>query len=199
MSKKAVTHFKQVDTRMYILALRVTLGRLVKNQNYFEALAVSIMCQQLSTKAADTIIKRVWTLADKKGGRTPKIFLKLKPNALRACGLSFSKIQYIKNLAEHAQSGKLAGLENLRDEQVVTQLIQVKGIGKWTAEMFLIFTLHRPDVFSTGDLGLRNAIKKHYKLKDPVTEQKLLKLARVWSPYRSYASRLLWHSLDNQA
>ena len=146
----------------------------------------------------DTIFSRFKILFPKKK-ITPLSILKLDDQNLRNTGISYSKIKYIKDLSSKVQNREinLGGMVRLSDEEVILELIKVKGIGKWTAEMFLMFTLNRPDVFSHGDLGLNNAIKKIYKLKNHNTK-KVEKIVSKWSPYKSTAARILWHSLDNR-
>jgi DNA-3-methyladenine glycosylase II len=119
---------------------------------------------------------------------------------LRGAGLSFQKISYLKDLSERVISKEveLTKFGELPSEQIAEELIKVKGIGQWTAEMFLMFSLGRPDVFSFGDLGLQNAIMKSYKLKKKPVVKKMDKLSKKWSPFRTYAAIILWRSLDNE-
>ncbi len=170
-----------------------------KKGSRFQALVQSILSQQLSTKVADVIIARFINLYKPKKFPTPTDVLKTKDEKLRALGISYSKISYIKNLAEHIENKKLKlnTVHKLENEALIEHLVQVKGIGRWTAEMFMMFMLERPDVFSHGDLGLKNAIIRLYKLKDP-TPQKIERIAKKWSPYKTLASRYLWASLDNK-
>jgi DNA-3-methyladenine glycosylase II len=167
-------------------------------RNYFRALVLSIISQQLSISAADTIAYRFTATFKPKKFPTPADVLKTPPSRLRAAGLSRAKAVYIKDLARNFQQNKIdiQKLKYWSDEEVISHLTTVKGIGRWTAEMFLIFTLDRPDVFSVGDLGLRNAIKKLYKLKDNATALDYNKIAEAWSPYRSTACRYLWKTAD---
>lgn len=163
----------------------------------FRALVSAIISQQLSTKAAATIKARLETLAG--GPVTPKRLAGIPDDALRGVGLSRQKIAYIRDLAARVSSGELAldRLDHMTDEQVVEALTSVKGIGRWTAEMFLMFRLHRPDVLPVGDLGIVNAIKKAYGIRKP-TPARLMKLGEQWRPYRSVACWYLWASLDNK-
>lgn len=166
-----------------------------KSEFLFEELVESIISQQLSVKAADTIFMRFKNLFGKKFP-SPKIVLKTDDEKLRTCGISYAKISYIKSVA-NAFVSDLIDIEKIRkqtDEEVIEELIQIKGVGRWTAEMILIFTLNRPDVFSIGDLGLRNAITKHYGITD---KKEMLKLSENWKPYRSTACWYLWRSLEN--
>jgi DNA-3-methyladenine glycosylase II len=159
----------------------------------------SILSQQLSTKVADVIIARFINLYKPKKFPTPEDVLKTKDEKIRSLGISYSKISYIKNLAEHITKKKirLQSVHTLPDEELIEHLVQVKGIGRWTAEMFMMFMLERPNVFSHGDLGLKNAIIRLYKLKDP-SQERIERIVAKWSPYKTIASRYLWASLDNE-
>jgi DNA-3-methyladenine glycosylase II len=160
----------------------------------FVDLVRSIAGQQLSVKAASTIWGRVETLLG--GSVTVAGVLSVPQEALRAAGLSTPKTKYIKGIAEAVTDGTLCldQFHEMQDEAVIEQLTRVKGIGRWTAEMFLIFALARPDVFSFGDIGLRNAMTKLYGEMSRETQEAIV---AKWSPYRSFACLLLWESLDN--
>lgn len=147
-------------------------------------------------KAASTIFGRFEKLFKKKINAVD--ILKLKDDDIRACGISYPKIEYIKDLSEkvHTKELILESFENADEETIIENLTKVKGIGIWSAEMFLMFALAKPDVFSVGDLGLKNAMIKLYGLKNP-SKEKLIKISQKWSPYRTYACRILWQSLDN--
>ncbi len=164
--------------------------------NYFLDLVEIVIGQQLSMKAADSILKRFLTLFPAKP--KPDDVLKVSVEKLSAVGLSNSKVNYVKNIASAISSGALIldQLEKQTDDEIKKELIKIKGIGPWSAEMFLIFSLKRPDVFSVGDLGLRSAIEKLYGIKRDNLKE-IEKLADSWRPHRSLASRLLWASLDN--
>jgi DNA-3-methyladenine glycosylase II len=159
----------------------------------------SIAGQQLSVLAARAIWRR---LTERFDGRTPtpQEILADDPEALRAAaGFSRAKVAYLRSLAEHVVAGdlELERLAELPDEEVIRELTAVKGIGEWTAHMFLMFTLHRPDVLPTGDLGVRNAVKQAYGLEAAPTPAELEALAEPWRPYRTRACLYLWRSLDN--
>jgi DNA-3-methyladenine glycosylase II len=169
-------------------------------QEVYGALVRSITGQQLSVKAAAAIWRR---LLDRFDGRTPtpEQILADDPDELRvACGFSRAKVAYLRSLAEHVQSGELAldRLSELPDAEVIRELTAVKGIGEWTAHMFLMFTLHRPDVLPTGDLGVRNAAMRAYGLDAPPAPAALTELAEPWRPYRTRACLYLWRSLENE-
>jgi DNA-3-methyladenine glycosylase II len=165
----------------------------------YKALVHSIMSQQLSTKAAATIARR---FDDLFGGTfpTPRQVLGMPEEQLRSVGLSGMKVSFIRDLARRVEDGslRLDALDAMTDEDVIEALTEVKGIGRWTAEMFLMFRLHRPDVLPIGDLGIVNAIKKQYRLRKTPTPQRLMQLGESWRPYRSIACWYLWASLDNK-
>jgi DNA-3-methyladenine glycosylase II len=165
----------------------------------YRALVRAIMSQQLSTKAADTISRR---FVDLFGGTfpSPAQVLAMPEERLRSVGLSGMKVSFVRDLARRIEGGllHLDSLQAMGDEEVITELTQVKGIGRWTAEMFLMFRLHRPDVLPLGDLGIVNAIRRAYGLRKVPTPQRLTKIGENWRPYRSVACWYLWASLDNK-
>lgn len=205
---EALKHFKKADPILYELALKIKLEEHTRPEDplrqslseasYFVDLIESIVSQQLSIKAADTIFGRFKNLFPK-GKITPGQTLKLPDEKIRECGISFSKIKYIKGIAQEIIDKKLnlKSFEKKSDEEVISELVKLKGIGQWTAEMFLMFTLGRSDVFSAGDLGLQNAMIKIYKLEKPKKEE-LLIISEKWSPHRTIASRILWKSLESK-
>jgi DNA-3-methyladenine glycosylase II len=158
----------------------------------------SIVGQQLSTKAAATIYGRVLELFGKHTP-TPKQLLKADPEKLRAAGLSRAKVAYLRDLAEHVEDGalELERLPDLPDEEVAAQLTAIKGLGQWTADMFLMFHLGRPDILPVGDQGIRRAIQVEYGLRKLPDAKRMEKIAKPWRPYRTLASLYLWSSLDN--
>ncbi len=165
----------------------------------YGALVRSIVGQQLSTKAARSIYERLTALFD---GRTPSPaeLLAADPEEVRSVGLSRPKVGYLRSLAEHVESGELelARLSELSDEEVTEQLTAVKGLGQWTADMFLIFHLGRPDVLPVGDLGVRRAVERAYDLPELPDAARLTEIGEPWRPNRSLASLYLWRSLDNE-
>lgn len=169
------------------------------SKNLFRDLLEAIMSQQLSGKAAATIFRRFLALFPKESVPKPEEVLKLSEPTLRSCGVSHQKSTYLKSLAEQITSGKLIleDLHKLPDEEVITELTKVKGIGRWTAEMFLIFSLGRQDTFSAGDLGLRTAVSRLYGI-DRDDKEKIEEVSKHWAPYRSLASLYLWKSLENR-
>jgi DNA-3-methyladenine glycosylase II len=164
----------------------------------YGALLRSIVGQQLSTKAARTIYGRMLELFDGHAP-TPKQLLAADPDAIRAAGLSRPKIAYLRDLAQHVEDGELEleRLHDLPDEDVIEQLTAVKGIGDWSAHMFLMFHLGRPDILPVGDLGIRNAIRAQYRLRKLPDAKRMEKIAKPWRPYRTLACLYLWSSLDN--
>ena len=165
----------------------------------YGALLRSIVGQQLSTKAARTIYGRMLELFDGHAP-TPKQLLAADPDAIRAAGLSRPKISYLRDLAEHVERGELEleRVGDVPDEEVLEQLTAVKGIGEWSAHMFLMFHLGRPDVLPVGDQGIRNAIRAQYRLRKIPDAKRMEKIAKPWRPHRTLACLYLWSSLDNQ-
>jgi len=174
---------------------RCRLGR-SRREDPFTALVEAIVWQQLSTRAAATIYARLLALLDG-SGLTPAAVLACSDEQLRSAGLSRSKIAFLRDLATRASDGSLAfdALAELEDDEVVAVLTQIRGIGRWTAEMFLMFRLLRPDVLPVGDLGIVKAIQRHYRIRK-TTPERLYRLAEPWRPYRSVASWYLWASTD---
>jgi DNA-3-methyladenine glycosylase II len=164
----------------------------------YGALLRSIVGQQLSTRAAATIYGRMLELF---GGHapTPRQLLEVDPERIRSAGLSRPKIVYLRDLAGHVEEGRLdlEHLPELPDEEVSAQLTDIKGLGQWTADMFLMFHLRRPDVLPVGDQGIRRAVKVEYRLRKLPDAKRLEKIARPWRPYRTLACLYLWSSLDN--
>ncbi|MGN6867521.1 MAG: DNA-3-methyladenine glycosylase family protein [Solirubrobacteraceae bacterium] len=166
--------------------------------DHYGTLVRSIVGQQLSTRAAASIYGR---LLERFGGRapTPEEVLADDPDALRtAAGLSHAKVRYLRSLAEHVLDGSLAldRLPELPDDEVIAELTAVKGIGVWSAHMFLMFHLHRPDILPVGDLGIRRAVKVHYELAELPTPAELTEIAEPWRPHRTLACIYLWRSLQ---
>ena len=194
--RKAINHLKKADPVLRDIIQRVGAYRIEYGDPAFESLAEAIVYQQLNGKAAFTIFKRFAALAGEP--LTPEGILKLTDAQMRAVGLSKQKTSYLRDLAERTQRGELnfADLSNLSDEAVIERLTQVKGIGVWTAHMFLMFSLRRPNVLPTSDFGVKMAIKKHYKKRKPPNPKQMEKIAKCWEPYRSVACWYLWRSLD---
>lgn len=194
--QKAVAHLKKSDPVLRAIIERLGPCRMEFGPPEFHSLAEAIVYQQLNGKAAVTIFKRFAALAGEP--LTPTGVLKLTDEQMRSVGLSKQKTAYLKDLAAKTNAGLLdfSKLPTLPDEEVIKHLTQVKGIGVWTAQMFLMFTLKRENVLPTGDYGVQAAIKKHYKKRKLPKPQVMEKIAKCWEPYRSVACWYLWKSLD---
>jgi len=196
--QKALKHLKK-DPVLAAIIRRTGPFKIDYREPAFETLVRSIVYQQLSGRVASVIFGRLKAaLGD--GPMTPAAILKLRPDRMRRLGLSAQKTLYIRELAKHTKKGSVVfeGLEQMDDTQVVEHLTQVKGIGVWTAHMFLIFALRRPDVLPTGDLGIRMAMQKAWNLSELPKPQEMEALAAKWRPWASVASWYLWRSLDNE-
>ncbi len=198
-TQAAIRHLKRADPVLGRAIEEIGPYRQEQVRNRFGALAVAILHQQLATKAAQTITQRFCHLYGRDGrGRlpAPEELLATSASKLRAAGLSRQKIRYLKDLSRRVANGTvpLARLGRMGDEEVIAALVQVKGIGRWTAEMFLIFSLGRPDVWAVDDLGLQLAVKQLYGLRAHPSAGKMKRIAEPWRPYRSVASWYLWQS-----
>jgi DNA-3-methyladenine glycosylase II len=197
--KDAIVHLRRQDPVLAGIIDRVGDYRIQFRDPDFETLVKSIVFQQLSGRVANVIFGR---LAKAVGGKvTPAAILKLRPSRMRTLGLSTQKTAYIRDLARHTRDGTVVfdDLLELADELVIDRLTQVKGIGVWTVHMFLIFALRRTDVLPTGDLGIRNAIRKAYNLNELPTPADIETMAQRWRPYCTVASWYLWRSLEGDA
>jgi DNA-3-methyladenine glycosylase II len=194
--RSAVRHLKKSDPILCAIIERIGPCRMEYGPPEFHSLAEAIVYQQLNGKAAVTIFNRFAALAGEP--ITPEGILKLNDAQMRSVGLSKQKSSYLRDMAERAARGELdfTRLPDMTDAEVVKHLTQVKGVGVWTAHMFLIFTLRRPNVLPTGDYGVQAAIKKHYKKRKLPKPEQMEKIARPWEPYRSVACWYLWKSLD---
>lgn len=199
MYKNALDHFQRVDPILYKAALKLKPEEIEKSSDYFASLCREIVGQQLAGAAARKIFERFVQLFPKKK-LSATCLMSIPEQAIRDVGCSWAKVRSLKDLAQKVDSGtlNLKTIDDLDHEGVVLELTKVKGIGPWTAEMFLMFALGRQDVFSPGDLGLRNGIAKIYKLSEKPTPQEMLNLSEKWKPYRTYASLILWNKLDNR-
>jgi DNA-3-methyladenine glycosylase II len=194
--RKAINHLKKSDPVMRRIIERVGPCRMEFGEPVFHSLAEAIVYQQLNGKAAVTIFKRFAAVAGEPV--TPEGIAKLTDQQMRSVGLSKQKSSYLRDMAQRAIRGDLnfARLPEMTDEDVIKHLTQVKGVGVWTAHMFLMFTLKRPNVLPTGDFGVQMAIKKHYNKRNPPNPVQMEKIAKAWEPYRSIACWYLWRSLD---
>ena len=195
----AVAHLGSPSAEPVISELVARFGplHLSRTDDYFFTLVDSIASQQLSSKVATTITGRVRALVGDKERVEAEDMLLVPDQSLRDAGLSWGKVGYIKDLAQKVAEGEvhLGLISQMADEDVVKELIKVKGIGRWTAEMFLMFSLARPDVFAIGDYGLQSALKSLYSLADLPKPAQMQALAEPWQPYRSYAALYLWRAL----
>jgi DNA-3-methyladenine glycosylase II len=194
--RKAVNHLKTSDPVLRAIMEQVGPCRMEFGVPEFASVAESIVYQQLNGKAAANIFARFAALAGKP--LTPQGILKLTDVELRGVGLSKQKSSYLKDLSAKTAEGLLdfTALGDMPDEEVIKHLTQVKGIGVWTAHMFLMFSLRRPNVLPTGDYGIQVAMKKHYRKSKLPKPKDMEKIARAWEPYRSVACWYLWRSLD---
>ncbi|MHB8351959.1 MAG: DNA-3-methyladenine glycosylase family protein [Thermoplasmata archaeon] len=198
---RAADHLRRVDPRLGAVIQWVGPRTIPRSASGFPGLARAIIFQQISGAAGEAIWRRV--LAAGGRGRLPPAgwFLETPVLTLRAAGLSPQKIGYLKDLAGRLTDGRLrlAPLRHLPDEDVVGALTEVRGIGRWTAQMYLLFRLGRPDILPTGDLGLRKALQNLMALRELPSEGTVDRIGRLWSPFRSYATYYLWRSLEVDA
>jgi DNA-3-methyladenine glycosylase II len=184
------------DPRLGAVIKRVGPCKLTESRTRdpFASLVRVIMSQQLSGKAAETIFGRVAALAQPAGGLTPHSVRALDATALRGAGVSRPKISYLYDLADHVGDGRLDlhALDGHPDEEVIARITAVKGLGRWSAEMFLMFRLNRPDILPVGDLGIVKGIQRLFEMKRRPSERTMTRLAEPWRPYRSVASWYLW-------
>jgi DNA-3-methyladenine glycosylase II len=197
--KRAIQHLRKSDPILSTIIERVGAYGMQFREPDFESLVRSIVYQQLSGRVASVIFGRLHAAV--KGEITPGRILALRPGRMRKLGLSTQKTAYIRDLARHTRDGGLVfeELPSLPDEDVIERLTRVKGIGVWTAQMFLMFALRRQDVLPTGDLGVRTAIRKAYQLPALPTPVEMEEIARNWRPWCSVASWYLWRSLEGAA
>ena len=199
MIKKAEEHLKKSDKVLGVVVRGV--GPCIftpSNQGPFHVLVSSIIGQQLSAKAAHTIRNRVVNLLRQEGPFHPEDLLSLSPESLREAGLSAAKVKYVLGLASAVSEGKLdlLALGRQDDETVIQRLTQQAGIGRWTAEMFLIFAYGRPDILSLADSGLRRAVQELYGFNGRPSDNDMIRLGEKWRPFRTVASWYLWRSLE---
>jgi len=193
--KRATRELSAADPVLGSLITRYRGLTLASRGDAFQTLARSIVGQQISVKAAQSVWERFTAAV---GDVQPKRVLRLSEKQLRGCGLSGQKSSYLRDLSQRFASGMIdvSRWHDMDDESLITDLVQVKGIGRWTAEMFLIFYLTRPDVFPLGDLGLQRAMSLHYNKGRKVSQRRIATLSRLWTPWRSVATWYLWRSLD---
>ena len=197
-ARKARMHLSKADPILARIIAEVGALGIQPRRERFQALARAIIFQQLAGAAANAIYGRFVALFPGVEFPSPEQVLAKTVPELRAVGLSEKKALYIRDLAEHIRDGKLNFhlFHRMTDEEIIDHLIMVKGIGRWTAEMFLMFNLGRPDVMPADALGVQNAIRRHYKMRQRPNRKRLLKHAERWRPYRTAAAWYLWRSLD---
>jgi|SRR5580704_7135974 DNA-3-methyladenine glycosylase II len=194
--RKAILHLKKCDPVLALIIEQVGAYRMNYDDPAFASLAEAIVYQQLHGRAAATIFKRLTDLTGLP--LKPEGILKLSEAQMRGAGLSKQKLSYLRDLAEKTKSGEVQfeHFGEMSDDEVIAQLTKIKGIGRWTAHMFLMFSLRRPNVLPTGDLGIQMAMRKHYRKRKLLKPAQMEKIAKCWEPYRSVASWYLWRSLD---
>ncbi len=199
--QRAILHLKQADPVLCAIIERVGPYRIQDAESDFETLVRSIVFQQLSGKSARAIFARLKEATGADSRMTPEGILALSAEDVRRVGLSQQKTKYLRDIAEKTQAGiiSFSALPRLSDEGVIGHLTVAKGVGVWTAQMFLLFALRRPDILATGDLGIRSAIRKAYRLRALPTHAKVEQIGKKWHPYCSVACWYLWRSQDNLA
>lgn len=199
---EATAYLSDQDSVLADVIARAPLPTITPHKNYYQELVESIVSQQLSVKAAATILKRFVDLFEGDGFPTPDQILSVDIEALRSVGLSRQKASYIQDLAQKVlnDSVRFNHLDSLTNDEVIAELTQIKGVGVWTVHMFLLFCMGRLDVLPTGDLGIKNGIQKLYGLDTRPDELTIQTIASEnnWHPYESVASWYVWHSLDNK-
>ncbi len=191
----AITDLSLRDPVLNRLIQEFSEAALEQRSDAFKTLARAIVGQQISVKAAASVWVRICVALSE---ITPQTIMIAAPELLRTCGLSARKVDYLQNLAHHFQVGLLdqSGWRDQADEKLIEQLVCVKGIGRWTAEMFLIFHLNRPDILPLDDIGLQRAVSIHYNDGHPLHKREIKAIALNWQPWRSVATWYLWRSLD---
>lgn len=195
--KKGLDHLRRVDKKLARLINEFEAPEFKEENNYFDALVRAIVYQQLSGKAASTIYKRFKNLFEDGVNLSPEDVLNKPHEELRTVGLSTQKAAYVRNIAEAFANGSIPkNLAELKDEEVIKILIAIKGVGPWTAEMFLMFTLQRPDILPVTDLGIQKGMQLLCKLDELPTMEFMMKTAEPWQPYRTVASWYLWRLVE---
>ncbi len=192
----AIAYLREIDPIMAKAIDRVGPCTLIPNPQLFETLVDAIISQQISVKAADAIMVRLRSAlhAEAEGTISPNALLSLEEDTLRAVGLSPQKMRYIRDLTEKVVNGELdlERLSELEDEEIISELVKVKGIGRWTAEMMLIFSLGRPDVLPVDDLGFLEGVRVAYSLETRPTPKEMRERGELWHPYRTFATWYMW-------
>lgn len=197
---KAQNHLRRADKKLAQIIKSVGPPKLRRERDAWKALSSAIIGQQVSVYAARAIRGRFAAIVSERDYPLPSDVLAASDATLRGAGLSGNKVLSVRDLAQHFEERKIVPrrFHRMNDEEIIETLVPVRGIGRWTAEMFLLFSLNRPDVLAVDDLGLRNAMKKLYDLPEIPKPKAMIAIAAPWQPYRSIASWYLWRSLDNQ-
>ena len=200
MDIEAGLDFLKKDKNMKVLIKKFGRPDFNQGQDYFQSLLRSIVFQQLSGKAAQTIYERLVSLIPKTSNLCPNEVLKLNKDEMRKAGLSFQKINYVRNLADYFENNSLQknNVEKMTEEEISKELIQIKGIGQWTVDMFLMFTLNRADILPYKDLGIQKGIMKIFKMKNLPSKKEMENCSRKWRPYRTIACWYLWRIADDK-
>ena len=187
------------DEKMRVLISKFGRPNFNLRQDYFQSLLRSIVFQQLSGKSAKAIYERFVNLIPETSNLSPKEVLKLEKDEMRKTGLSFQKIDYIRNLANYFEDNSFQkkDVERMTDEEISNELTQIKGIGQWTVDMFLMFTMFRTDVLPVADLGIKKGFKELFNLKELPSEKVMIKKSKKWQPYRTIACCYLWKLVDD--
>lgn len=194
---KGLKHLKKVDEKMGRLIAEYEKPEFKKDSNYFEALVRAIVYQQLSGKAAATIYKRFKDLFPENKHPSPNIVMERSHEELRSTGLSNQKATYIHNIAKAFNTGAVPkDIDTIGDNEVIECLTTIKGVGPWTAEMFLMFTLNRPDIFPLTDLGIQKGFQLFFQFDVLPSTKKMMEIAEAWRPYRTLASWYLWRLVE---
>ena len=194
---KGLKHLKKVDKKMGRLIVEFEKPEFKKDSNYFEALVRAIVYQQLSGKAAATIYKRFQNLFSQNKHFTPIMVKERSHEELRSAGLSNQKASYIHNIANAFYTGAIQkDIDTIGDNEVIECLTTIKGVGPWTAKMFLMFTLNRPDVFPVTDLGIQKGFQLFFQFDVLPSTKKMMEIAEAWRPYRTLASWYLWRLVE---
>ena len=200
MEIEAGLDFLKKDKKMQVLIEKFGRPDFNQGQDYFQSLLRSIVFQQLSGKAAKTIYERFVNLIPKTSNLCPNEVLKLDKDKIRKAGLSFRKIDYVRNLADYFENNSLhkRDVERMTDEEISKELIQIKGIGQWTVDMFLMFTLNRADILPYRDLGIQKGIMKILNMKNLPSKKEMEICSKKWRPYRTIACWYLWRMVDDK-
>ena len=200
MNIEAGLDFLKRDKYMQVLIKKFGRPDFNQGQDYFQSLLRSIVFQQLSGKAAQTIYERLVSLIPKTSNLCPNEVLKLNKDEMRKAGLSFQKINYVRNLADYFENNSFLkkDVEEMTDEEISKELIQIKGIGQWTVDMFLMFTLNRADILPYKDLGIQKGIMKIFKMKNLPSKNEMENCSMKWRPYRTIACWYLWRIADDK-